>query len=339
MHKYLIIVLTAAILMPSRLSFAQNSQITQQYWGNDKKYLETQAEVMLRLIDQVLDKEPPSTDSSCVRQLALYGLDAILHDNRPDGCKPMSDYLNGRIAKVVEQINGPLTARAEVYKIYNHGFIFRTKTATIAVDLVTHRYKQTLIADTLSEKLTNKCEALFLTHRHLDHCDNIIVSQFLNQGKPVFAPNDYLPENDSIAHLVPDTFLNMKVRLGNGRKIKLHVLPGHQNELQCNNYVFTFPEKITVVHTGDEYQQKDMSWIPTAYQRIPPVDILIINCWADPLKEIIEGYKPKVVLTGHENETGHTIDHREAFWLSYHKMKKVQRPSSIMSWGERFMLY
>ena len=153
----------------------------------------------------------------------------------------MKDYLNGRLAKVIQQLSGQLTSRAEIYKIYNHGFIVKTKSATIAIDLITHRYNQTLISDTLTKKLTKKCDALFLTHRHRDHCDNIIVNQFLTEGKPVFAPNDYLPENDSIVHLTPDTFLNMKVSLRRGCKIKLRVLPGHQNELQCNNYAITFP--------------------------------------------------------------------------------------------------
>lgn len=336
MHKYLIMVLTVLFFLPSRLSFAQSLQIDQQYWGNDKKYLETQAAVMLRLIDQSLDKEPPSTDSSAMRQLALYGLDAILHDTRLDGSKPMTDFLNGRISKVNNQLESPLTSRAEVYKIYNHGFIVRTKSATIAVDLVTHRFHRALFSDSLTEKIIRKCDALFLTHCHSDHCDKAIVSQFLKERKPVYAPSDFLPENDSIIHLIPDTIIKEKVRLRHGRNIKLQVLPGHQSELQCNNYVFTLPGKITVVHTGDEYQQRDMNWIPRAHQLIPPVDILIVNCWADPLNDIIDGYKPKLVITGHENEFGHSIDHREAFWLTNHKMQKIGYPFVLMGWGERY---
>ena len=46
-----------------------------------------------------------------------------------------------------------------------------------------------------------------------------------------------------------------------------------------------------------------------------------------------------MIVTGHEDELGHSIDHREAFWLTYYKMEEVYKisvPYVIMGWGEGF---
>ena len=55
------------------------------------------------------------------------------------------------------------------------------------------------------------------------------------------------------------------------------------------------------------------------------------------MAEHIEDFDPNLIVTGHENELGHTIDHREAFWLTYYKMEEIVKPLVpylIMSWGE-----
>ena len=70
------------------------------------------------------------------------------------------------------------------------------------------------------------------------------------------------------------------------------------------------------------------------HKQIGPSDVLMINCWANSLYEVIDGFDPKWVLTSHENELGHTIDHRESYWTSYDKLSKVSRPHCLMTWGE-----
>ena len=59
------------------------------------------------------------------------------------------------------------------------------------------------------------------------------------------------------------------------------------------------------------------------------------------------GFDPAVVITGHENEMGHTIDHREPYWLSYKRKSGSERfggdpdigyetPLLLMTWGESY---
>jgi hypothetical protein len=49
---------------------------------------------------------------------------------------------------------------------------------------------------------------------------------------------------------------------------------------------------------------------------------------------LIRGAQPALVLTGHENELGHTIDHREPNWLTYERFAGSAAPFVVMTWGE-----
>ena len=105
--------------------------------------------------------------------------------------------------------------------------------------------------------------------------------------------------------------------------------------LENNIYVVTVGD-YTIAHTGDQYNKDDLEWLRQIKTKIPPLDVLLVNCWAYSLYEMIEGFAPKLVITGHENELGHSIDHRESYWLSYNKLEKLQTPSCLMTWGECF---
>lgn len=67
---------------------------------------------------------------------------------------------------------------------------------------------------------------------------------------------------------------------------------------------------------------------------IPQPDALIVNCWTHRMSDLVDGFNPKLVVTGHENEMGHTIDHREAFWLTFQKMEQISKDYLVMGWGE-----
>ena len=68
--------------------------------------------------------------------------------------------------------------------------------------------------------------------------------------------------------------------------------------------------------------------------QLPKVDVLLIICWAMELQTHVDAFHPQLVITGHENELGHGIDHREAYWMSYLKFDALPYPYSLMTWGE-----
>jgi hypothetical protein len=52
---------------------------------------------------------------------------------------------------------------------------------------------------------------------------------------------------------------------------------------------------------------------------------------------VVKGFNPKLVMTGHENEMGHTIDHRESNWLTYTRLKGSPIPFLLLTCGESYL--
>ena len=226
----------------------------------------------------------------------------------------------------------------KIYKIYNDGFVARTKSATIAFDVVRGECKkQKLLSNDQIDAIVEKCEVLFLTHNHGDHVDKYVVNKFIEAGKPVIAASNILPDLKGVTHYRSESdILDEEVTLKSGEKLQVKIFPGHQSPMMCNIYVVTTPDKYTFAHTGDQYDKNDMEWIATIKDNAPKIDALTINCWSYQIAEAIKGFNPRYVVTGHENEMGHTIDHREAFWLTFQKMEPVEHDYVVMAWGEWF---
>lgn len=309
------------------------------HWGKQDQYLINQTTKTFQLVETILSENPPAiTEPSHARKAALYLLDGVFHDTRLDGNQVLSQFAEERLGKVIEDIQTPLNDGMKVYKLYNHSFIVKTKSVTFAFDLYRGCSMQetpTLISDETMKALVEACDIMFLTHDHPDHIDPVIVNMFTDMGKQVIAPENSLVGNEQITRIRSEEIIAETFEIGK-YKLNVTILPGHQSELINNIYVITSPEGFTVAHTGDQYSKEDLEWIRTLHEQIPPLDILLINCWANSLVETIDGFNPKLVITGHENELGHSIDHREPYWLSYDKLKEVTKPNCLMTWGEWF---
>jgi L-ascorbate metabolism protein UlaG (beta-lactamase superfamily) len=183
--------------------------------------------------------------------------------------------------------------------------------------------------------LVDECDIMFLSHNHSDHAEKTVINMFLDSGKEVVAVSEIQPNNNRITHVRSEEIINRKYKAGNV-DLDVTILPGHQGDLLNNIYIVTTPDGYTFAQTGDQYNKDDFNWIKTLGNKIPKIDVLMINCWAYSLSETIEGFSPKVVLTGHENELGHTIDHRESYWTSYIKLGDIKRKNCLMTWGEIF---
>lgn len=311
---------------------AQTSVNDSEFWGSADSYLQRQTARTLELVDQALKEYPPIMGNGITRRLALYNVDAVLHNTTFDQSEQLMDYVKTRMNNVIEGLKTPLTAEMSIYKLYNHGFIVRTKGATVAFDMVMGSSYQ-LIPDELMTQLVDLCDVMFLSHRHRDHVDPGVVKMFTDRGKKVVGPDEALPNNKMMIHFREERIADLSIELP-GDTLQIKVLPGHQSQVQNNIYVITTSEGLTYVQTGDQYQRTDIPWITSVKNEIPKVDVLLINCWVMQLKTHVEGFNPELVITGHENEMGHTIDHREAYWMSYLKLDELDRPYSLMTWGE-----
>jgi len=311
---------------------AQNNENDKEFWGSAESYLLRQTARTLDLVDKALVEFPPATGNGTTRRLALYNVDAVLHNTSFDKSEPLMDYVKSRMTKVIEGLKAPQEEGMTIYKLYNHGFIVHTKSATVAFDMVMGSTYQ-LIPDELMTQLVDLSDILFLSHKHRDHVDPGVVKLFTDRGKKVVCTEETLPENKEVMHFRQEKLADLNIDLPGGT-LKIKVLPGHQDELQNNIYVITTPENLTFVQTGDQYLKEDIPWIANVKAQLPPVDVLLINCWAMELKTHVDGFSPKLVITGHENEMGHGIDHREAYWMSFLKLDELGYPYSLMTWGE-----
>jgi L-ascorbate metabolism protein UlaG (beta-lactamase superfamily) len=112
------------------------------------------------------------------------------------------------------------------------------------------------------------------------------------------------------------------------------VYPGTQGNVLNNVYVITLPEGQTIMHTGDQDFIEDLAAKMGAGQ----VDILFVQCWMLPMDQFVAGVKPALVITGHENEMLHTIDHRESYWLTFRRISEAKALFVIMAWGESYTI-
>lgn len=333
-----IVALAASVLIPVAVS-GQTAKRELHYWGSPDNYLGAQGMVFLDLVDSILDDYPPTTEKSIERKQALHLLDAVLHETKYDGSELVKEFAVSRTEKVVADFAKPLPdGVVKVYKIYNDGFLLRSSKLTVAADL-TGRFGK-LIPDEVMSKVVDLCDILFLTHNHSDHCDDNVVAMFTAAGKPVYAVADYRTSDPGVSLIRWEEPKGLKLKVA-GQKLKVKVFPGHQDQLPNNLYVIEMPGGVSAAILGDQYNKDDMVWIKEIQSETGgPVDILMLNCWSNDYLDYLAAFAPKLIVSGHEDELGHSIDHREAFWLTYHKLEevyKVQTPYVIMAWGEGFV--
>lgn len=320
-----------------------------KFHGNPDYYLEVQGAHIFRNADVALDENPPMVNATAARKAALYCLDALHHDVRYDNSEAMREFCNSRINKLVADLEKPVKKGLKIYKVYNEGMVARTKSVTVAFDLVRGTYlarrqhagtDYRIVTDEQMKAIVDKCDVMFLSHNHTDHIDRWVVEQFIAAGKPVIANPEILANVDGVDHWRDDEgIFSNELMLKNGEKLQVKIFPGHQKPIRNNVPVITTPEKYTICHTGDQHDSKSSSaWIETVKDNAPKIDALMINCWTNSILKALKGFNPRYVITAHENEMGHSIDHREAFWLTFDKLKTTEYPFVVMSWGEWFTI-
>ena len=320
-----------------------------KFHGNPDYYLEVQGTHLFRNTDKALDEFPPMVNASVARKLALFSLDALHHDTRYDNSDAMREFCNSRMEKVVAEVQKPVKKGLKIYRVYNEGFVAKTKSVTIAFDLVRGTYLSRgkyvgsdyrIVTDAQMEAIVEQCDVMFLSHNHTDHIDRWVIDKFIAAGKPVIAQQEILPGVEGVSHWRTEGGIyDSELELKNGEKLQVKIFPGYQRPSLNNVPVITTPEKYTISHTGDQHDRKSTAdWIATVKDNAPKIDALIINCWTNDILNTLKGFDARYVFTAHENEMGHSIDHREAYWLTFDKLKSTEYPYVVMAWGEWFSL-
>jgi L-ascorbate metabolism protein UlaG (beta-lactamase superfamily) len=329
---------------------AQNQSIDNpdhktDWWGDPEGYLNQQAKVTLDIVGHALTLYPPALPEPLERKMALVMIDNVLHDEKAAYRPAVQAFLQKRIGLVANDIlKTEVKKGAVIWKLYDHAFIVKTASVTIGFDI--QRGLPAVEGFTLSKELTQKIidvvDILFISHFHGDHADPWVAEMFLNQKKPVVTPPNLwnnLPIYSKITHPERSPSAKQAITLpGKGLTINYYSFPGHQGEKILNNVNLIFtPEGLSFAHTGDQSYEEDFVWIDQIGKN-HSVDVLLVNSWSVyPGNRTIKGFQPKLVIPGHENEMGHTIDHREPYWLNYNRLGDSKEfPWVQMAWGEKF---
>lgn len=312
------------------------------FFSQSENYLDWQSQNLLEMTEEVLSKYPPQTKETMERHMALLMLDAVFHDVNAPNRSSVQDFHKRRTLLAFEEMKKTKVNKgAVIWKLYDMGVIVRTKTATVAFDMIRGKSAKSEnfpVADSLMNEMIKECDVLFISHNHGDHADEWVAQKFIDQGKPVIGNEEILEgkkAHDKITHLERETHKNQSIPIQSGKKkLNIIVYPGHQGKLLDNVSVVTMPEGITICHTGDQSSKEDFKWIDSVGDHVK-IDVLIPNCWTpDPLRTA-KGYNPKLIITAHENELGHTIDHREAYALNYSRWN-IPFNKVFMTWGESY---
>ena len=320
-------------MLNSKLDDAKNTFLTQQ------------ARSLLNAVDEVLERVPPRLLEPMERKLALLILDGVLHEDAAASRPPVQEFLHKHIGRAVADMEQRrVDEGAQIWKLYNHGFVIRTATVTLGFDLVRGAYLDEgrfAIEDAVMQRLVDQCDVLFISHQHEDHADPRVAQLFLKQGKPVLAPTDLWKQEDMhsvITHPARDLHHIETVAIRGGkRKIEVVAFPGDHGadmDIINNVYLVSTPEDLCFCHTGDQNSEAGFAWIDNVKNRYK-VDVLMPNCWTTDIVRMINGFDPQLVITGHENEMGHTVEHREPYWLS-HERQTGPQPLILMIWGESY---
>jgi L-ascorbate metabolism protein UlaG (beta-lactamase superfamily) len=338
----------------------------------DNAYLDRQAETLLREVDATLTRVQPQVPEPAERKLALYLLDAVLHDVYAPNRIPVQEFYHAQMNRLAEGLEQRKPDEgAIIWKLYNHGFIVRTASVTLGFDL--HRGVQKFrvvdppeerryvdspgfpMSDEVMNRIASQCDVLFISHRHADHADPAFAQAFIDQSKPVVAPEDVFeddPLHAGITHLerVAHEVQTLAVKQGT-LELSLVVYPGqqYQGDGIPNNVVLVFtPEGMSFAHNGDQINdpypeyQEDYKWIDHVHEH-HKVDVVMTNCWMNDHMRFTRGFDPKLVLPGHQNELGHQIWDRVPYWgdseylkLTYPQLLASDYPVLVMTWGESY---
>jgi L-ascorbate metabolism protein UlaG (beta-lactamase superfamily) len=318
-------------------------------------FLNSQAEALLGQANRVLSSYPPAWPEPEARKSALLLLDGVLHDVYAPSRPPVQDFYRTRMIKAVDEIEQTeIHEGARIWKLYNHSFVVRTKSVTLGFDLVSGRssgIQEFSVSDEIMSRLVNQCDVLFVSHYHGDHAEESVAQLFINQGKPVVAPGDVWRDKafyEDVLHPDRVPHSEQKLSVQNGKqRLKVVVYPGHQgSDIENNVYLVYTPEGLSFSQMGDQSNDDDFRWIDEVSKK-HDVDVLLPNCWTTDIVRVASGFDPALIITGHENEMGHTIDHREPYWLTYQRRQGSDRfggnrdvgyntPLIPMTWGESY---
>ena len=266
------------------------------------EFLNNQSLAILTHVNKILDQHLPDWPEPEQRKAALLLLDGVLHDVYAPQRPPVQEFFHKRMEKATIEIEQTKVEEgARIWKLYNHGFVVRTPSVTIAFDLIrgeSVRVKDFALDNNLMKRIIDQCDALFISHYHRDHAEKWVAQAFIDQEKPVVARPDIWKDqqiHSSLTHLKREAHTLQSLSI-QGSKLNLDVViyPGHQgSNIDCNVALVITPEGLSFSQTGDQSNNEDFEWIDEVANH-HDVDVFFPNCWTTDIVRAIKGFDPAI---------------------------------------------
>ena len=238
------------------------------FFGKPVEYLKWQTETILDMVEEAIVLFPPHITEPIVRHMAMLMLDAVFHDVEAPYRTAVQDFHHRRTFHALQEIKNTIVNEgAMIWKLYNMGFVIRTKTVTMGFDLTngyTSRSEGFALNDEVMRAIVDQCDVLFISHHHRDHAQPEVARMLLDRGKPVIAPPQVWedqPLYDEITHLEREAHKIQYLPVQSGKyNLEVVVYPGHQGTQTQNNVTLVItPEGLSFCHTGDQASDTDFS--------------------------------------------------------------------------------
>ena len=238
-----------------------------------------------------------------------------------------------------------------LWRIYNMGYIIKGPKHTVAIDITARPELYTigdkyLIKDTNTviwcksdwKRLADLADMIFVTHPHGDHYNRDGIEAFIAAKKPVVVPCDLVayatnrpakkgPDGKYVVEKEILTTAPCCVKLTEDHLepvdvggVKVRNFRGNQGEnVPCNVYLVDI-DGVLVADNGDNYDMAKERML----SKCPPADVIIASTWNN-VQGMVKccaaapGFDrtKSVLLPSHENELGHSVDHRESYREMY----------------------
>jgi len=224
-----------------------------------------------------------------------------------------------------------------IWYIYNMGYLFKTPSASFAIDLAHRR----------APELAKDLDFLLVTHPHGDHYSDALIQALIDAKKPVVTSwvkgSTIVPTWSPEASTQPaqlTTMPSQEFRFGAVRvrvNVGDHHFPAEQNNMLM--YQVDCGEDAnfaTIYHSGDNNSLYKM-------QPDRPVSVFMLHVSVGmSVEKAIKHLKPRMTLVSHVLELGHSPKPPQAwrwsFDYAFGTIKNLpESAATVLTWGERWL--
>ncbi|MFQ6064577.1 MAG: MBL fold metallo-hydrolase [Candidatus Bathyarchaeia archaeon] len=270
--------------------------------------------------------------------------------------------IRARVQSMLREINETtVDSGAIVWRIYNEGFIVKTRNLTLGFDIAC-----TWLCPEIAG-IADHADLLFMSHRHGDHADIEGLKRASLRGVKTVIPEPDLEEpawyvtqlQQNASQLVPAS-VEQPINVS-GVQVRAFLTP---HGITNYAYLVELPDGLRILHTGDTEHFSDLTWIDDlANEQQIDIAFLKAGSLTDIPREAIKipilarrheklplgrpfsetALKPKIIVPMHENELGHGFAwiSTSNLHLAYQQLDELNSSTTqivVLAWGQSIFL-